>query len=71
MNLVFKVLLKLSNGWDGEVEYDRFVDKDRMKMVMCCINIFWVFMFKGGYKLIWRVYIKCIFMENGMKLGKF
>lgn len=67
MNLVSKALLKLSNGWDGEVEYDRPVDKDRMKMAMCRTNILRVFMLKGGYKLIRKAYIKRILMENGMK----
>lgn len=71
MNLVSKALLKLSNGWDGEVEHDRPVDKDRMKMAMCRTNILRVFMLKGGYKLIRKAYIKRILMENGMKPGKF
>lgn len=71
INLVSKALLKLSNGWDGEAQYDRPVDTDRMRMTMCRANILRVFMLKGGYKLIRKAHLKRVLMENGMKPGKF
>lgn len=67
IDLVSNVLLTMAKGWDGE---EMKHARENPAVGICRANLLRVFLFRGGYKLVRKGYVRKVLMEMRMKPGR-